>query len=85
MHMIDRINWIRWLTTYESCLSWVHLLRVTSFLPFWIMKGFNNLFHISLFSSGIDFKMKTISLGGKTIKVQIWWLLSLDSTKNKLK
>lgn len=30
--------------------------------------------------------MKTISLGGKTIKVQIWWLLSLDSTKkNKLK
>lgn len=32
----------------------------------------NNLFHISLFSSGIDFKMKTISLGGKTIKVQIW-------------
>lgn len=59
---------------------------ITSFLPFWIMKGFNNLFHISLFFfSGIDFKMKTISLGGKTIKVQIWWLLSLDSTKNKLK
>lgn len=55
-------------------------------LTFLNNERFNNLFHISLlFFSGIDFKMKTISLGGKTIKVQIWLLLSLDSTKNKLK
>lgn len=42
-------------------------------LTFLNNERFNNLFHISRFLfSGIDFKMKTISLGGKTIKVQIW-------------
>jgi hypothetical protein len=35
-----------------------------------------------LLFSGIDFKIKTVELGGKKIKLQIWWVQTIANLIN---
>ena len=80
------ISWAKTLG-YPTCFWWVssflllhycycHFVMLLYFhRELFTNIGLANIMCVVLYFAGIDFKIKTVELGGKKIKLQIWYLM----------